>query len=263
MSTRCGGVMIGHHSLTSRQRRPKIVYQRSPGADMSNNPPARTIAPTSLVDQAYDILYARIADGELPPGERLVISKFALEFGTSAIPVREALARLLATRLVTFEANRGYRVADQPTAEQIRHFFQARLVFETGAVTLGIDNADDALIDRLEDVNDRMARGRYGKDFRGLRAFVDLNEQFHLALVDLAENPLLREGYEHLGYHQQTVRYNFGRGVPDLAQIVAEHREIIAALRERDAERARAALTHHISDGYERLVSFSAPSGRR
>src|ERR1700761_6965884 len=103
----------------------------------------RPLTRSSLVDQAYDDLFSRIADGALAPDERLVIDRLALDFGTSTIPVREALARLLSIQLVVFEPHRGYRVAPAPTAEQIRHFFEARLVFETGAIDVGIKKVDD------------------------------------------------------------------------------------------------------------------------
>lgn len=215
---------------------------------------ACALLPSSLVNQAYESLYARIADGVLAPDERLVISKLAEEFKTSAIPVREALARLLATRLVTFEPNRGYRVAPRPTEETIRHFFQMRLVLESGAVDLGIANVDDAVLKEMEALNLRIAEGKYGRDFNGFREFTALNEKFHNLLVGLSANPLLIEAYEQLADYHQKIRYNAGIGVPDLSMIAQEHSEIIAALRERDTARARCALASHINDGFGRLV---------
>ena len=94
------------------------------------NPPS---AFGSLVDLAHDELHRLITDGGLGDGERIVIDQFAKILGTSLIPVREALARLHAEGLVTFERNKGYRVALRPTHDQLRQLFEARLVIETSA----------------------------------------------------------------------------------------------------------------------------------
>src|SRR6185437_2690885 len=61
-----------------------------------------------LVDTVYDALKERIMDQAVPPGSRLTIEVLAVDLQVSPTPVREALARLAAERLVTFEPFKGY-----------------------------------------------------------------------------------------------------------------------------------------------------------
>jgi DNA-binding GntR family transcriptional regulator len=123
----------------------------------------------SLVDLAYDELHRLITDGGLVEGERIVIDQFAKILGTSLIPVREALARLHAEGLVTFERNKGYRVALRPTHAQIRQLFEARLVIETGAAALADERCDRKSLDHLKAINRLIASGSYGTTFQEFR----------------------------------------------------------------------------------------------
>ena len=218
------------------------------------------IQPMSLVDRAHEELSRRIADGVLAPGERLVIDRLAVEFDTSLIPVREALARLRAEGLVTSEPNRGYRVSPAPTPRQIEQMFELRLYLECGALELGVARMTDHVLAILRSLNDQIASGRYGKTFDGYRRFVECNRAFHEQIVALADNPFLTKAYRQLGFHEQTLRLNAGRGVPDLQSNVAEHAAVIAALATGDGDTARDALGRHIRGGYQRLMQTG--SGR-
>jgi len=207
----------------------------------------------SLVDLAHAEIHKRIANGEIREGERLVIDALAREFGTSLIPVREALARLHAERLVSFEANKGYRAAAPPDALELRQLFDARLILEVGALETAIPLVDAPLLDALRDINEEMRTGTYGTTFEGYAAFVMLNARFHERLVSLSGNPFIIDAYRALAYHQRIMQTLHGRGVPDIGRLVAEHDAIIAALDRRTMEAARAAIREHIIGGWQRL----------
>jgi DNA-binding GntR family transcriptional regulator len=222
-----------------------------PARDQAKPIPPITLG--SLVDLAHDELHRLITDGELADGERIVIDQFAKILGTSLIPVREALARLHAEGLVTFERNKGYRVALRPTHDQLRQLFEARLVIEMGAVELAIERCDRAALDHLKAINRLIASGSYGTTFQAFRDFVTLNERFHVELVALADNPPLSEAYRRLGYHQQITRPTYGRGPGDVQRFVREHEDIIGALEAGDPAAARKAVSQHIASGFERF----------
>src|ERR671928_1603067 len=65
-----------------------------------------------LRDQIKDVLLQRILDGHYSPGQRIVETRVAEEFGVSQAPVREALRELEILRLVVSEPFRGARVRD-------------------------------------------------------------------------------------------------------------------------------------------------------
>lgn len=69
--------------------------------------------PTSLskAESAYRWIRRCIADRTFEPGHKLVLAQIAVELDTSVVPVREAIRRLEADGLVTFERNVGARVA--------------------------------------------------------------------------------------------------------------------------------------------------------
>src|SRR5215470_10693060 len=70
---------------------------------------------------AYRQIRERILDGRYGPGHRLVLSALARDLDVSPVPVREAIRRLEAEGLVTFERNVGARVGrlDDEEWEQI------------------------------------------------------------------------------------------------------------------------------------------------
>ena len=207
----------------------------------------------SLVDLAHEEIHKRITNGTMQQGERLIIDALAQEFGTSLIPVREALARLHAERLVLYEANKGYRVAPPPDALELRQLFDARLILEVGALETAIALIDAQLIAELREINDQMRRGTYGKTFESYLGFVELNAVFHEKMVGLSGNPFIVGAYRTLAYHQRIMQALHGRGIPDIGKLVAEHDAIIEALEGRLVEEARLAIRHHILDGWQRL----------
>lgn len=207
----------------------------------------------SLVDRIHDELHRLITEGELEDGARLVIDRLAIEFGTSLIPVREALARLKAEGLIAMEHNKGYRVAPPPSTEQLRWLFEARVVIETGAVDIALARGEQLDLKELRAINKQIAEGTYGSTFNAFRDFVSLNERFHVKLVALAANEVLNTSYQRMGYHQQITRPIFGHGVGDIKRIVEEHNRIIEAVEQGSKVGARKAITAHVLGGFDDL----------
>ena len=65
----------------------------------------------SKSERAYRLIRGRIDAGQYMPGHRLVLAPIAAELDMSVVPVREAIRRLEAEQLVTFERNVGAQVA--------------------------------------------------------------------------------------------------------------------------------------------------------
>lgn len=210
------------------------------------------VAPRSLVAQVHDALARRIAGGEVAPGAALNIAELAKEFGVSPTPVREALARLAAQGLVAFTHNIGYSAAPMPTAVDYTDWAVARLVVESNALRFVLGPIDARLLDEAEAINTRLGTERYGEDAEGVRRYSEANWAFHARLIGLARNPLLDDIHAGLYRAPQFSRIFLGRGIPDRARVVAEHRRILTALRHGDRERAARALAAHIVDSLER-----------
>ena len=65
----------------------------------------------SKSERAYRLIRSRIDSGQYVPGYRLVLAPIAAELDMSVVPVREAIRRLEAEQLVTFERNVGAQVS--------------------------------------------------------------------------------------------------------------------------------------------------------
>ena len=119
----------------------------------------------SLVDRVYAHLRAEIVNGELEAGSKLNIKALADAYGVSLIPVREALARLRSTQLVTMETNQGYFVARPLTPDEFSQLFEARRMLELSALEPG-RRPGVASNQQEDDRTQRVERFASGHDYR-------------------------------------------------------------------------------------------------
>jgi DNA-binding GntR family transcriptional regulator len=148
-----------------------------------------TAVSTSKSQRAYEWIRERIASGGFGPGYRLVLTSVAEDLGMSSVPVREAIRRLTAEGLVTFEHQVGARVA-MVDPGQYRHAMQVIGVVESTATALAAPYLTPADLARARELNDVMRRGLLDLDSRG---FSMLNQEFHHILYARCPNPRLLE----------------------------------------------------------------------
>jgi len=185
---------------------------------------------TSKSGRAYEYLRERIARQEYGPGYRLVLGTVAADLDMSVVPVREAIRRLEAEGLVTFEHNVGARVAVVDESEYVFTMQTLGLV-EGSATALSAPLLSDTDLDRAAAVNDRML---VLLDHFDAHAFTQLNQQFHSVLFEPCPNPhildLVHRGWSRLsGLRDSTFAFVPGRA----RHSVDEHVEIIDLIRAR------------------------------
>lgn len=197
----------------------------------------------SKSQQAYTAVKARIVDGAYPPGHRLVLAKIADDLGVSVVPVREAIRRLEAEGLVTFERNVGATVAGIDPIEYL-YTMQTLSLVEGAATALSapLIGAEEIALARA--VNEEMRACL--QHFDPLR-FTRLNQDFHAILFERCPNPhildLVHRGWNRLA----SLRSSTFRFVPDRARASVEEHENLLALIESGADAdavERAARTH-------------------
>lgn len=205
-------------------------------------------------ERVADDLRGRILRGELGAGLRLGEADLAAGLGVSRTPVREALSRLAAEGLVEVAPNRGARVATW-TAAELEGIFDLRASLEPRLTAYAVPNAGPEDVAALEELAERMlAVGTPGPQ-QDLDALVPLNRAFHDRLVALAAHPALA-GALAAAIHTPVVRRNFhAYDDASLRRSLAHHCELVAALRARDAEWARAVMTAHISNARAVMVA--------
>jgi DNA-binding GntR family transcriptional regulator len=217
---------------------------------------ARQLDNRTLWEQVRDRLREDILAGRLEPGAELSEVALAREFGTSRGPLREALGRLASEGLVTITPRRG-AVVTQLSRQEFIDAYQVREALETLAVRLAVPLMSDAEIAHLRELCELMDRAAGQNE---VRVFFDTNNSFHEALVRGSRNRKLHDVHRMLV--GQMVPY-LPRSLElrgNLQQSVAEHQAILAAIEERDAERAAALLAEHI-EVPQRVLESDAGAG--
>ncbi|HEV2537252.1 MAG TPA: GntR family transcriptional regulator, partial [Streptosporangiaceae bacterium] len=199
--------------------------------------PSRTVAVLDAIKHA-------IMAGELKPGQALVETDLAEVLGVSKTPVREALKTLAGAGLVTMSPYKGaaVRVVDDA---QARHVYDARLLLEPEAVARSVTAGHD-----LAPAHEALARADGASDQAG-RSLA--NRDFHRELYAGCGNPLLVRMLDDLRDQTALVSVAAWRHepgwlqAPSWEQEAAEHRSVLIAAEDGDAERAASLLRHHIT----------------
>ncbi|CAN5182033.1 hypothetical protein BH18CHL2_BH18CHL2_01340 [soil metagenome] len=174
-----------------------------------------------------------ILTGALPPGARLRQEKLAEMFGTSRIPVRDALLALEYEGLVTSQPYRGFAVT-QLDADDIEEVYDLRIVLESHAVRLAIPLITDEDLRALEELYAQMAGAASGEPQLAAR------ERLYLRLYQTTGQARLVELIVRL--RQQVAR---SLRWPTLQHAPDHHAAFFEAIRAGDADRAVSQLASH------------------
>lgn len=197
----------------------------------------------TMKEIAYDAIREAILSGRFPPGQRLVADELAQEFGTSRMPVREALQRLENAGLVSITPHRG-AVVSELSEQEIVEVYHIRAVLEGLAARLAAPRLSPADYDRLNALIDDMASTSTAEP--DLEQLLRGNRDLHEIIWQAAQAPRLHELLENLYDASRRFR-NISILLPGrLDQIVGEHRRIVRALAAGDPAAAeRFANEHH------------------
>ena len=202
----------------------------------------------------HDYLKNLILDLVIPPDTIVTEMQGAAATGLSRTPVREAFLRLHEERLVELIPRRGALVP-RITSRQVRELYETRLLHEMHAVE-AICRHQISTESRLFPLVEQQERLEAGQ--ADVPAIIRVDRLFHSAVVAAAGNTVLSTVYDSLGDHQQRIgvlSFSLDRSRSPKANI--QHRELAAALRDFDLEKARAALSDHLilgEQGLERLL---------
>jgi len=180
----------------------------------------------SKVDRAHQVIRGRIIDRTYTPGYRLVLGTLARELGVSTVPVREAVRRLEAERLVDFTLHVGATVRGLDPVEY-RWTLETLAVVEAAATRASAPLLDDAAIARARSLNERMRAGLAHLD--PLR-HSDLNQQLHRTLASACPNPHLLDLVDRGWARLATLRSSVFSFVPERAAASVEEHEALIDL---------------------------------
>ena len=132
--------------------------------------PSRPSAPRHLQDHVYRQLCELILNGEIAPGQLITIQALADAFGVSAMPVREALQRLTAARVLTVISSRSIGIPPL-TSERLSDLRRVQLEVKSLAAIWATPNISNSDIGRLEEcVTEMDEAARLGDNKQYLRS---------------------------------------------------------------------------------------------
>lgn len=188
----------------------------------------------SKSEQAYRLIRSRIDSGQYVPGYRLVLAPIAAELDMSVVPVREAIRRLEAEQLVTFERNVGAQVSLVKETEYL-HTMQTLALVEGAATALAAPHITTEQIGRARAINATMSESLTAFD---PQRFTELNLEFHSVLFESCPNPHILD-LVHRGWNRMKVLRNSSFSfVPGRAQQSVEEHELILRMIEDQAPAA-------------------------
>jgi GntR family transcriptional regulator, carbon starvation induced regulator len=221
--------------------------------------------PGTYIEAVQQRLRADIVSGKFAPREKLRLSELKSRYEMGSSPLREALSRLVAEGLVTFEGNKGFRVRDL-SREDLADIAYMRTAVETFAVRTSIEQggmewesglvgALHALVTTTRDT---------ATDRASLDAWNVAHDRFHEALIAACGSPRVMETQRRLAEHHNRYRRTFmGENLPRQL-LIDEHTGIAKAALARDADRAATLLGRHMfitSDFYaEALAEKERPA---
>ena len=193
----------------------------------------------------------RILSREIQGGEPLRQDAIAKLFGTSIIPVREALRQLEAEGLVELKSHRG-AVATRLTLDKVLEWIHMRRLIETDLIGMAVDRMREEDLARAEEVLRKFNSALKGRS--QINHWSEFNWEFHSALYAPAKRPETMKVLSTL--HRHSDRYIrlqlLNNEHIDRAQ--REHLELIELCRDRKKRAVKALLHRHIMGVEQDLV---------
>ncbi len=201
---------------------------------------------------AHEVIYRQLRDqvlfGDLAPGQAVTIQGLIDSLGAGMTPVREAIRRLIAAGALEFQGNRRVCVP-LLSAANISELIVARQWLDPHLALRATERVSLEQLDELtamdSQLDEAIKRGN-------LRAYQELNYRFHKRLYDVADAPILADMADGLWLRfGPSLRVVCGRiGTQNLPD---KHKDMLAAMHARDAERAARAIREDVIQGMEQV----------
>lgn len=204
----------------------------------------------SLSDQVFEHLEADILSGRYQRGEIVTELQLCSELGVSRTPVREALRRLFQEHLVE-DTPKGTMILGI-TPKDYRDMSEIRLRIEDLAVKGFIENAD---ADGLKALNEAVEFQEFYLSREDVDQLKLLDGRFHEIIYAGCGSMILKDTLSPLHKKIQQYRRNALRTPERAAHSVREHREILEAIRQKDAYLAAARMRDHIMNAMNRALT--------
>lgn len=210
------------------------------------------LKPIPMYEEVAELLRQRIfkrSAGDLEPGSWIDELKIAEEYGISRTPLREALKVLATEGLVTMKVRRGAYVTEV-SEQDLTDVYHLLSLLESDAAGVVATTATEVQLNQLVNLHHGL-EAVYVAQPLDTEQFFKINEQFHMALLTIANNRWRDQMVADLRKVMKLNRHNSLLKTGRIAESLAEHRVIMAALTNRDPKAAVKAMQTHFKSGLE------------
>ncbi|TRZ97000.1 MAG: GntR family transcriptional regulator [Rhodocyclaceae bacterium] len=220
---------------------------------MNARPSSKILTAPALYEQVAERLRTRIFAHDIQPGGWIDEQALALEYGISRTPLREALKVLAAEGLVVLKPRRGCYVT-QLSEQDIDEVFPVMALLEGQVAADAARRATSADFARLAAIHAELEKHAAANN---ADRFFEANQRFHTALQEIAGNRYLAQLIDDARKVIKLTRRDSLRLQGRLKQSLAEHREILDALRLKDSPLAGQRMQSHLLSGRAALARLA------
>lgn len=199
----------------------------------------------------YEALRRTILTGRFEPGSRVNIDQLAIELGTSKVPIREAIGRLVGEGWLQMSPHVG-AVVPRLSADEALETSIVRSVIEGAAVRFSAERIDSAGLQKLGSLLSRLDDAAAADS----PEFPELNLLFHAAVFEACPFPVLKQAATSL--LEKTSRLRAVRFLPRyLPQTQAQHHQLFQALKDGNGKTAEQITRRHIEQAGRLFWKFA------
>jgi DNA-binding GntR family transcriptional regulator len=232
------------------------------GAKKDFLPDAGAVPPRNGVVTAHAVIYAELKsalmNGDFQPGDRLIVRELSERFATSAMPVREALRKLVNDEALYDHPNRGVTVP-AADATAVADLFRVRCAIEGQAAEWAAATISAAELEAIHRINDAMKACVQTQE---VSHYLALNRQFHFTIYRAARSKVLVPMIERLWLRAGPL-LNIMRQEATIQQGLDHHTGILDAIDRGDGPQSRRAMVADIADAsdiLQRAVPYWTPA---
>jgi DNA-binding GntR family transcriptional regulator len=225
-------------------------------------PRLKSVEHGTLWDRAYVSLKSALLAGRLAPGERLVLRKVADDLGISLTPVRDAVNRLVAEKVLEHGGlgPAGGAVVPLLSADQFSQLMTVRASLEPMAAAAASTHATKRELDAVEAFLIEMKRSV--KENR-TEKYLEAHYKFHFGIYAMCKMPIVQEIIESAWLRcAPTLTLALPENIPSLKRY-ASHVATLAALRRGDGEKAAQAIRADIESARKDISAMLREQAKR
>jgi len=199
----------------------------------------------ALYEEVAELLRQRIFNRELEPGSWIDEMRISEEYGISRTPLREALKVLATEGLVTMKLRRGAYVTEV-NEKDLRDVYHLLGLLESDAAAVVAQTATDEQLQALNLVHQSLASAANDRE-----RFFQINEQFHMLLLETANNRWRNQLVADLRKVMKLNRHNSLFKSGRIEESLKEHQQLMQALLGRAPDQARQQMLAHFGNGLQ------------